>query len=419
MATEPTSPPAEKTPDDIAGTPVELIPISAIRIDGSTQSRAATSAATVAEYAEAIKEGAEFPPPVLYRDEDGNYWPGDGHHTILGYQRAGRDEVPSRVRSGTQRDAILHSVAANAKHGLKRSNADKRHAIEIMLDDPEWSQWTERQMAKACNVSHTLVANIKRERYSTTVDEQDADPGNIATPRSTTSIESQPRPEEIADHNKPDEANDPEDCDDERPEEQKTAPSAGEARVDDVGDEADDDEHDPAGEEDEELDSVAKALVLACSYLAHCSDTHWIRVIRFASDCDDYGKVRRAIAITAELTQLQSRYESLPKKTTQDARRIRRAIASAEEALARATAKEASERRITEWDRIVLLLRGTALPCAHISRKIYDDSSGKNYNGTRYILGCMAEHRLVRQNETRCWELTELGQERLSELATG
>ncbi|EWY35857.1 hypothetical protein N825_32650 [Skermanella stibiiresistens SB22] len=39
---------------------------------------------------------------------------------------------------GSRRDAVPHAVGANARHGLPRSNADKRDAVMILLKDPEW-----------------------------------------------------------------------------------------------------------------------------------------------------------------------------------------------------------------------------------------------------------------------------------------
>lgn len=47
-------------------------------------------------------------------------------------------------------------------HGLRRSNADKRRAMQMLLDDAEWVQWSDREVAKACAVSHTFVAEQRR-----------------------------------------------------------------------------------------------------------------------------------------------------------------------------------------------------------------------------------------------------------------
>lgn len=51
---------------------------------------------------------------------------------------------------------------ASARHGLRRTNADKHRAVRRMLDDPEWSLMSDREIAKHCVASHTFVANIRR-----------------------------------------------------------------------------------------------------------------------------------------------------------------------------------------------------------------------------------------------------------------
>jgi hypothetical protein len=54
------------------------------------------------------------------------------------------------VRAGTRRDALLYALSANAGHGHRRTNEDKRRAVDIMLADPEWSQLTDQAIADAC-----------------------------------------------------------------------------------------------------------------------------------------------------------------------------------------------------------------------------------------------------------------------------
>jgi transposase-like protein len=70
---------------------------------------------------------------------------------------------PAILRSGPRRDAIVHAAGANADHGLRRTNADKRRAVETLLRDGEWSQWSDREIARRCQVSAPLVGNIRRE----------------------------------------------------------------------------------------------------------------------------------------------------------------------------------------------------------------------------------------------------------------
>ena len=66
------------------------------------------------------------------------------------------------MRQGTQRDAILWSVGANASHGMRRTNQDKRRAVMRLLEDAEWKCWSDREIAERCAVTHPFVAELRR-----------------------------------------------------------------------------------------------------------------------------------------------------------------------------------------------------------------------------------------------------------------
>jgi hypothetical protein len=128
----------------------------------STQTRAELNDTVIAEYAEAYEQGIDLPPIDVYFEEE-SYWLADGFHRLRAAQRIGRDSIAANVHQGGQRDAIFHAVGANETHGLRRTNADRRHAVSIMLQDPEWSQWSDRDLADRCMVSHTFVNRIRHE----------------------------------------------------------------------------------------------------------------------------------------------------------------------------------------------------------------------------------------------------------------
>lgn len=138
-----------------------MIELSKIRIDGGTQPRAELNQATVDEYAEAIKTGAQLPPVTLFYD-GAHYWLADGFHRYFGAKAAGRTTIHEDITPGTLREAILYSLSANSKHGLRRSNADKRRAVQTLLDDPEWSKWSSNEIAKRCAVGDHLVAEMRK-----------------------------------------------------------------------------------------------------------------------------------------------------------------------------------------------------------------------------------------------------------------
>lgn len=136
--------------------------ISEIRIDGKTQSRVEMNNDVIAEYAAAIQDGAEFPPITVFFDGS-SYWLADGFHRLWAHKRAEKNLIKAEVIRGTQRDAILYSVSANASHGLRRSNADKRKAVMTLLEDSEWAKWSDREIARACSVSPDTVGRIRKD----------------------------------------------------------------------------------------------------------------------------------------------------------------------------------------------------------------------------------------------------------------
>ena len=142
-----------------------MIELSKIIIDGGTQPRAEINQATVDEYAEAINAGASLPPVTLFYD-GAHYWLADGFHRYHGARLAGRTTIHEEVTPGTLREAILYSLSANSKHGLRRSNADKRRSVETLLNDAEWSKWSDNELARRCAVSVSFVGDVRRAHYS-------------------------------------------------------------------------------------------------------------------------------------------------------------------------------------------------------------------------------------------------------------
>lgn len=146
---------------------VTRLAIETIRRDGGTQPRAGLDQAVVEEYAEVIREGGALPPvEVVYDGTD--YWLWDGYHRLAAAEQEGETEYDCFVTPGTRRDAVLKSVGANADHGLRRTDDDKRRAVEVLLADPEWSQWSDREIARQCKVSHPFVAKIRSKRAEST-----------------------------------------------------------------------------------------------------------------------------------------------------------------------------------------------------------------------------------------------------------
>lgn len=137
------------------------INIEAIRIDGGTQSRVELNDDALSDYVDAVKAGAQLPPVTVFFDGV-DHWLADGFHRFHAHRQAGKASIAADVRDGARREAVLYSLGANGTHGLRRTNADKRKAVRTMLDDAEWSQWSDRKIADACGVSHTFVALMRK-----------------------------------------------------------------------------------------------------------------------------------------------------------------------------------------------------------------------------------------------------------------
>lgn len=140
----------------------KLLGIDVVRIDGGTQSRAEINHHIVEEYAELIRDGVEFPAVRVYFDGV-YYFLADGFHRYHAHRAAKKGAILADVESGTVRDAILYSLGANHEHGLRRTNADKRKAVQSMLDDFEWSDWTTAEIARRCHVSERMVERMREE----------------------------------------------------------------------------------------------------------------------------------------------------------------------------------------------------------------------------------------------------------------
>jgi len=119
------------------------------------QARAGTDEKTIEEYAEAWREGEKFPAIIVFHDGK-HYFLADGFHRFFGAKRADLLDIPCDVRQGGRKEALWFAVGANRAHGLKRTNADKRHAVELALKErPELSN---RAIADHVGVHHDLVS---------------------------------------------------------------------------------------------------------------------------------------------------------------------------------------------------------------------------------------------------------------------
>lgn len=170
--------PAQRTRQ---GKPLDL---AVVQLDPDIQIRARIDQETVFSYAQDMLDGQSFPPIVVFADR-GQFYVADGFHRALARALAGRtlslsldagevsgpswlalaadlETIDCEVREGSRRDAILYAVGANDSHGLRRTRADKENAVLRLLNDPDWRQLSQNEIARLAGVTPATVGNIAR-----------------------------------------------------------------------------------------------------------------------------------------------------------------------------------------------------------------------------------------------------------------
>lgn len=155
------------------GPPVELVELTRLRLDAQMQSRELIHPRVVTEYIERMEwsesagevtdpEGKPWPPLHVYHDGE-VYWVADGFHRFRAALEVELERFQCRVSQGTERDALRHSLSANARHGLRRTREDKRRSVRRALEDSTWRTWTDARLARLCSVSRSFVSAVRDE----------------------------------------------------------------------------------------------------------------------------------------------------------------------------------------------------------------------------------------------------------------
>ena len=132
-----------------------------IKMQEEAQPRCEMDFDLVKEYGQAYMDKVDMPPIVVFFDGC-HYWLADGYHRVHAVIQAPElYDINAIVHQGTPRDAILYACGANSDHGKRRTNRDKRKAALTLLNDDEWKEWSNREIAKRCKVSEFLVRTEK------------------------------------------------------------------------------------------------------------------------------------------------------------------------------------------------------------------------------------------------------------------
>lgn len=174
------------------------IAIDLIRIDAGTQFRAAINQDRVTDYAELFDGANEWPfdsACEVYFDGV-EYFLVDGFHRYFAAVRVKRSSLSCIVHSGTQRDAIKFALSANARHGLHRSNEDKRKAVAFVLADREWSKLSSRAIAEICGVSDMFVGSIRKESVANGLQDSEKKTGKDGRSFNASKPKADPKPDD-------------------------------------------------------------------------------------------------------------------------------------------------------------------------------------------------------------------------------
>lgn len=155
-----------------------LLPVNTLKLSGETQSRVHVNPEVVSEYMERMlfsetqqqvvdPEDKVWEPARVYAEKTSTgetiYWVADGFHRISAAQELGIERFQCDILDGSQRDAVRESLSANARHGLRRTRADKKRAVERALQDDEWRCWTDQRIADLCAVSRSMITRSREE----------------------------------------------------------------------------------------------------------------------------------------------------------------------------------------------------------------------------------------------------------------
>lgn len=152
-----------------------MIDCSSISPSLLTQSRAELSTNVVAEYVDLLDQGVVFPAIELARINNTDSCEDattrnvmlndlvvlDGFHRLKATLNYGAIQILGNITTMNLSQAIARCVQSNAAHGLRRTNADKRKAVCILLARPEWQNRSNREIAIQCHVTHPFVQNVK------------------------------------------------------------------------------------------------------------------------------------------------------------------------------------------------------------------------------------------------------------------
>jgi len=147
------------------------IPLERLELDPALQIRSRLSRDAIERYTELYRENGldalDEVEATQIEDKEAaggvRFVVTDGWHRIHAAREAGIAAVRVRVTPGNRERAIVMAATANNYHGVPLTIEDKRRAVRALIATREYAGKSDRRVAEALMVSHTFVANIRRE----------------------------------------------------------------------------------------------------------------------------------------------------------------------------------------------------------------------------------------------------------------
>jgi len=143
-----------------------FVALSDLLLSDEFQMRLRLASNVVDEYAELIEQAGgvwPFRDPCSVVRVKSDLILVDGFHRVAAMKKAGEDQIQVVITDGSRLDAKKLAFAANQYHGLRLSNADKRHKVTIALNDSTLGKWSDRKLAELCGVSDSFISSMRAE----------------------------------------------------------------------------------------------------------------------------------------------------------------------------------------------------------------------------------------------------------------
>lgn len=152
------------------------VSLESLVLDDAVRARAEYDTDTIDDYASAI-DRQEVLPPLVAVEVGQRLLLADGWHRYYAMKRRGIESATVNVTKGTLGDAIALAASANVAHGRRRTNADKRRCVQILVESEAHGGKPDIAIARLANVDpHTVKAVRLAIRNGATEQEITAEP---------------------------------------------------------------------------------------------------------------------------------------------------------------------------------------------------------------------------------------------------